>query len=618
MHLNRVVLLWLAAGLSTAGGQTKNAPVPAIGARETVSISANWRFQMDVNDLGEKEKWYGHDFDRSQWAKATVSKAWDLFDEALWGYEGIGWYAITIPGGLARKDKVQRLNFGRVNYLSRIWLNGERLGENANGYLPFEFDLTGKLKANAANLLVLRVDNRPRLTWLPGAKQIEWIQYGGILEPVTLESSARVYISDVTVNAAPEGPGAAIDCRLAITSRETEEKEAVLRVSVAGDPRAVQRLNLKIAPGATSVETVSLSLAKANRWSPDHPFLYMLAATLQSGGPADRVTQRFGVRKVETRGREILLNGERFIAKGVNRYDEYGKYGPRPPRELLLQDVRRMKSAGVNFVRVHYPQSPDILSLYDELGIAMVEEVTLNWWGNNFSGKGEEVQSEDILNQAMLHLERMIQRDKNHPCVILWSMANESQTSNEVGISVMRKLLRRAKELDGTRLTTFVISPQESDKHRAYEDADVVAVNVYHGSLGGKIAMHMSQFEELVTKASEDYLRRQLAAWPGKPILITEFGGRGVPGVHGDVPYSEDFQAALIRAAWRGIRNCEEVSGAVLWCWADYYHRRTFVQYAVFGPYGVVTVDRRPKAALRALAQMYGGKVVEPPTGAGR
>ena len=136
----------------------------------------------------------------------------------------------------------------------------------------------------------------------------------------------------------------------------------------------------------------------------------------------------------------------------MNRYDEYGKYGPRPPRELLIQDVRRMKSAGVNFVRVHYPQSPDILSAYDELGIVMSEEVVLNWWGNNFSGQGDEVQSEEILNQAMPHLERMIKRDRNHPCVIISSMANESRTESEVGISVMRKLLRRGRILRSAAL----------------------------------------------------------------------------------------------------------------------------------------------------------------------
>ncbi len=604
-----VVVVILTAAL--AEGQPKPASPPP-GAREITSISAGWRFQIDVIDLGEKEQWYGPAYNISSWAKAAVPKAWDLFDEAMWGYEGIGWYAIDLPGTMTRKDKVQRLKFGRVNYHSKVWLNGELLGENVNGYLPFEFDLSGKLRPDSPNRLVLRVDNRPRLTWLPGAKQIEWIHYGGILEPVTLENSAKIYISDVAVSAVPEGAGASIACSVEVTSRESEEKEVTLRVAVAGDTARPAPLRIKVAPGSTSVHPVSISLAKANRWSPDTPFLYHLTATLESGRPIDRVSERFGVRKLETRGHQILLNGERFRARGVNRYDEYGKYGPRPPRELLVQDLRRMKSAGVNFVRVHYPQSPDIISLYDEMGFVMSEEVVLNWWGNSFSGKGDEVQSESILDQAMPALERMIRRDKNHPAVIIWSMCNESQTANEVGISVMRKLIRRAKELDKTRLVTFVISPQESKPHRAFEDADLVAVNVYHGSLSGKPAVHASQFEELVTGPAEEYIRRQLAAWPDKPLLVTEFGGRGVAGIRGDVPYSEDLQAGLIQAFWKAIQNCEEASGGVLWSWADYYHRRYLIHYAVFGPYGVVTVDRRPKQALKALVKMYGGKLSPP------
>lgn len=581
--------------------------------REIVPLTAAWKFQMDVSDLGEKEQWYSDSFDREAWAKVIVPKAWDLYDEALWGYEGVGWYTTRIEGALARKDAVQRLKFGRVNYHSKIWLNGELLGENVNGYLPFEFDVTGKLKARGANLLVLRVDNRPRLTWLPGAKQIEWIQYGGILEPVTLQTSARVYISDLTVHAVPEGSGASIACAVEITSSETAEKDAVIRLQVAGQPQSAKSATLKVAPGGKAVANVSLSLRQANPWSPDSPTLYSLAVTAETGKTADSLTSRFGVRKIEVRGREILLNGRRFRARGVNRYDEYGRYGPKPPRNLLIDDLRRMKDAGVNFVRVHYPQSPDILSLYDEMGFVMSEEVTLNWWGNNFSGTGEEVQSEGILEQAMPALERMIQRDKNHPSVIIWSMCNESETATEVGISVMRKLIRRTRELDPSRLVTFVISPQDAKPHRAFEDADLVAVNMYYGTLHPPFANHFNQLEDLVTKPSEEYIKQQLAAFPDKPVLITEFGTRGVPGMHGDVVYSEDLQAAAIQAAWKAIQNSEELSGGVLWCWADYYHRRNFIQYAAFGPYGVVTVDRRPKAALRALAKMYGGKVVEPP-----
>ena len=171
---------------------------------------------------------------------------------------------------------------------------------------------------------------------------------------------------------------------------------------------------------------------------------------------------------------------------------------------------------------------------------------------------------------------------------------------------VMRKLIKRARELDGSRLVTFV-TDRDARAQKAYEDADLVAINVYQGQFSEKIAHHISQLEELVRKPTEDRIRQQLVSYPDKPFIVTEFGTRGVPTVHGDVHYTEEFQAAFIQAAWKAMQSIDELSGGVLWCWADYYHRRNFIQYAVFGPYGVVTVDRKPKAALRALATMYGG-----------
>jgi beta-galactosidase/beta-glucuronidase len=315
-------------------------------------ISANWRFQMDAADLGEKEQWHRPDFDRSAWGTVSVPKAWDLYDEALWGYEGVGWYAVRIEVTAARPNEVQGLKFGRVNYHTKVWLNGEFMEENTNGYLPFAFDVTGKLRPDTANLLVLRVDNRPRLTWLPAAKQIEWIQYGGILGPVTLETRARIYISDLRVNAIPDGNGAAITGVVEISSRETAQRKVALRLEVDGFPQMAKTVDLEIGPATTSVQRVSVFLPKAEPWSPEKPFLYTLFATVESDQTVDRVGSRFGVRKIETRGREILINGQRFRAKGVNRYDELGKYGPNPPRELLLADLRQMKAAGVNMVRV--------------------------------------------------------------------------------------------------------------------------------------------------------------------------------------------------------------------------------------------------------------------------
>lgn len=583
--------------------------VAAPATRENIKLTSGWRFQLDAAEIGEREGWHKVDFDRSAWAEVVVPKAWDLYDEALWGYEGVGWYTTSLPGSLVRSGKLQTLRFERVNYHTRVWLNGESLGENVGGYLPFEFDVTGKLKPDSANVLVLRVDNKPRIEWLPAAKEIEWVQYGGLLAPVTLETAGAVHIADLAINAVPHGSGASIECAVEVRNAGPAERNVTLRIGVSGEKASWRSIPLKIPATTTAVENVTLSLERAKPWSPDSPFLYTIEASIEDSSSAlDAKSDRFGVRRIETRGREILLNGERFRVKGVNRYDEYGKYGSNAPKELIVADLRQMKNAGVNFIRVHYPQSPDLLSLYDEMGFVMMEEVPINWWGNPFEGKTDATQSEAILPQAIRTLEGMIRRDKNHPCLIIWSMANESRTDSEVGISVMRKLIRRTKELDRSRLVTFVSTGGDVNRHKAYEDADLVATNFYYGVFGAPFAFHANQLEEVAQKPSAEYLRSQLGAYPGKPMIVTEFGNRGVHSVHGDTVYSEDFQAAYIQSVWKAIQSIDEVSGGVLWCWADYYHRRNFIQYAVFGPYGVVTVDRKPKAALRALTLMYTGK----------
>ena len=100
-------------------------------------------------------------------------------------------------------------------YHAKVWLNGERLGEHVDGYLPFAFDVTGKLRSSD-NHLVLRVDNRPRIEWPPAAKQIEWVQYGGILQPVRVESKASVSISDLAIRAVPDGDGASVACTVEV------------------------------------------------------------------------------------------------------------------------------------------------------------------------------------------------------------------------------------------------------------------------------------------------------------------------------------------------------------------------------------------------------------------
>lgn len=187
-------------------------------------------------------------------------------------------------------------------------------------------------------------------------------------------------------------------------------------------------------------------------------------------------------------------------------------------------------------------------------------------------------------------------------------MCNECQTDTEIGITVMRELMKLAKSLDPTRPVTFVTALDPTG-HLAYNEADIVCINKYNGSLAGKICEQISEIDSLGYQPLVKELTKHRNSISNKPIIITEYGTQGIKNIHGDVPYSEEFQAAYIERAWEGIRSVPGVSGGVLWCWADYYHRKYLITYNDYGPYGVVTVDRKPKKSLEALARMYGGSV---------
>ena len=613
-----VFVLWTCLIAEIGGIGAARAEPPETIARASSEIKAGWRFQIDAHDLGERERWYATGFDRAGWSQVEVPQAWDCFNEALRGYEGVGWYSVTLDGSWARAGKVQHLSFGRVMYHTKVWLNGEVLGEHTDGYLPFAFDVTGKL-TDTPNRLVMRVDNRPRIDWLPAAKEIEWVQYGGILQPVRVENTGSIFLSGLSITAIRQGDDAVIWCDVDLTNREpTDASDPILKITILTGERPDQAVPLaeaaaspvRVMAGASSHQRFSLTLPHAVPWSPDSPTLYTLVASLERrGAEVDQLVSLFGVRTITARGRQLLLNGRLLNVRGVNRYDEYGRFGPNPPAVLIENELRLMKKVGVNLIRSHYPQAPEFLTLCDQLGILFLEELPINWWGVEWFGKEGVVQDEGILNQALPMLETMILRDRNHPSVIIWSMANESKTDNEVGLKVMRALIRRTKQLDPTRPVTFVTAPGSVREHRAYEDADLVATNMYYGSLSEPRAEHRDQLEERVRRPTEEHLRRELAAFANKPFLITEFGVIGMDGLHGDVPSTEELQADTIRAVWSAISGEPDVAGGVLWSWADYQHRRHFQANGAFGAFGAVTIDRKPKAALKALATMFGGKL---------
>jgi beta-glucuronidase len=556
------------------------------------ALPGPWRFLLDADDLGESESWYAEDFDRAGWMEVPVPAPWDRFTSAMWSAESVGWYATEIPGWT--RLTWQRLRFGRVMIHARAWLNGQPLGEHLGGYTPFEFAATPHLRSDGPNHLVLRVDNRYRPQWLPAGKVVEWVQYGGILQPVTLLTTERTWIDacHIAAEPAPHGNGAQAACTVRVASAPGEPPHAASAVVTV---RAEGETVTAAAPVADGVAQIALRLPHARFWSPDTPVLYGAEATLSvDGAPMDAIAVRFGVRRIEVRGAQLLLNGEPIYIRGASRYDEYDPYGPVVPEDVLREDLLKMKRLGMNTVRNHYPQDPLLPKLLDEIGMLLMVDVPLCWWRIGFFGEPPELDDEDVLAQAEDALDAMVKRDFNHPSIFLWSMANECGTDSEPGISAMRRLIARTRALDPTRLVTFVAN-HDVRAHLAFDACDLLANNLYFGLFGPReqIAVHIGEMDAKVRAPLEAYLRDIAPRYPDQPIIVTEFGARSIAGLRGDAPYTEEHHAAWLEAAWQAITAVPGVAGGIIWCWADYWHQWLVSYTARAGPVQAVTAGRQ-------------------------
>ncbi len=598
-------MLRVGVGLVAFVAFSPQAPtVHALAAPRSLTLADGWLFQPDPHGVGDSQCWQRPDFDRSGWRPVTVPMAWDHYDPVMDGYEGVGWYALALPADRVVPGAWQRLRFGRANHRATVWIDGLKAGENLTGYLPFEIAASPFLKPGRPAWLVVRVENGTRYDWLPGTKTVEWVQYGGLLEPVELVTTALAHVEHVSIRATPSGA----DGRVAVVVEVANASDAAFagRVRFETDGWPVEA-EARVGPKATASVALELVLPKARLWSLEAPALYGARVRLfDARGEIDSVADRFGVRSIEAKGRQILLNGHALRIRGVNRYDEFPGRGPVVDEAVIRADLEAVKATGVNLVRTHYPQAPAHLRIADEIGLLFMEEVPLNWWRATWHPKvPPEFENDRIIDVAEKALEQMLRRDGNHPALVVWSMSNESQTADELGIRAMERLLRRAKALDPSRLATYV-SNRSQEKNRAFALADLVAVNLYFGMFDEPVAADLSEIEERVYLPTRQRLAELAAFFVDKPIVLTEFGTIGIPGSGGDMRFSEDYQAEFVSAVWRAVEAVPEVSGGVVWCWADYRHRPGFTNDfpTYFGPFGIVTLDRRPKkahATLRAL-----------------
>jgi len=398
--------------------------------REIRNIDVHWRFHP-----GEAEDAFYMGYDDRAWREVTLPHDWaveypfDRIHSSGTGYlpGGIGWYRKTFI--LSEKDAGRKVtvNFQGVYKHARVWINSYYLGQHAYGYTSFSFDLTPFIRAGE-NVIAVRVEHGQ-------TADSRWYTGSGIDRHVNLTLTERKHLI--------------CDSLFAETLTLTEDAARV-RVCFETEPAIPVRIRLLTREGRTvarvttrgSTGSAELEIAKPRAWDPEDPYLYTLRAeSLDEGKVTDRVEFPFGLRTIRFDPDDgFFLNGRNLKLKGVCVHHDAGCLGAAVPKDVWRKRLVKFRMMGCNAIRTaHNPPDPDLLDLCDELGFLVMDEafdewegIKNKWWqGHNVYPPKHFGYGEDFPRWHREDLQSMVVRDRNHPCVILWSIGNEIDYPND-------------------------------------------------------------------------------------------------------------------------------------------------------------------------------------------
>lgn len=579
--------------------------------RETKRLDGLWRFALDPDGEGREAGWYRGPLPGSALMAVPASFNDLTTDPAVREYVGDIWYQTTVrvPRGWAGERIV--LNFESATHRAVVWVGGTRVAEHEGGYTPFEADVTDVVTPGEEVRVTVVVNNTLSFQTIPpgvveetpsGRKQRYWhdfYNYAGLHRSVWLYSTPRTYISDITVVTGLDGATGTVEYTVE-TGGGSGEVAVVLR-----DADGVE---VAAGSGATGTLTVS----GVHRWAPGDGYLYDLEVRLVGDGdaPADSYHLSVGVRTVEVRGTEFLINGEPFYFTGFGMHEDHPVIGKAHSNAHLVHDVELLHWIGANSFRTsHYPYSEDVLEYADREGIVVIDEtaavgLNMGLGGGIFGDQGYTTFSPETVNDVTqeVHaqaIRELVARDKNHPCVVLWSIANEPESHTEEAEDYFRPLFDVARQADPTRPVGFVnVMLAPYGQCRVSQFGDVLMLNRYYGwyvSTGDLAAA------EIDFKAELDGWARE-----GKPIIVTEYGADTYPGEHDVVaqPWSEEYQVAYLEANHRVFDATDAVVGEHVWNFADFATTAGIMRVGG-NKKGVFTRDRKPKAAAHALRRRW-------------
>ncbi len=540
----------------------------------------NHRYQPKDNGYFQNTKMVSpsdlieYDFDTDM--ELMVPGDWNTQMDKLYYYEGTVWYKRSFDFD-SREDQLTYLYFGAVNYEAKVYLNGEYLGSHLGGYTPFQFEVTGLLKKKD-NFLVVKVDNKRKREAVPTVNT-DWWNYGGITRSVQLITVPEQHIMDYEVRLSKENRNT-IEGWVALSGANTNEKvtisipELKKSVTVEVDEKGIAGYNFA---------------AKPQLWNPDNPKLYQIRIS----SATDQIEDKIGFRTIETKGSDILLNGEKVFLKGISIHEEAPfKTG----RVTTVEECRILlnwaKELGCNFIRLaHYPHSETMVREAEKMGLMVWSEIPVYW----------TILYDDLntYQNAENQLTEMIVRDKNRAAILLWSIANETPVSDSRN-AFLGNLAKKARALDNSRLITAALDTQSGGQGEKIIDdplgevVDVIGVNNYCGWYSGE----PSSCAGIQWRTEYD-----------KPMIMSEVGGGALQGYHGEANerWTEEYQDDVYRNNIEMMRNIDFLSGTSPWILMDFRSPRRHLKKIQkdFNRKGLISDQGEKKKAFYTLQDYY-------------
>ncbi len=573
--------------------------------RELLNLDGLWAFATEAA-VGQ-EPWAGRL--QSPLQAAVPASYNDLFPEPeIRDHVGWVWYqrTVRVPRGWDGERIVVRID--AATHHGRVYVGDALVAEHSGGYTPFEADITELVRAGEEFRLTVGVSNELTNETIPPGyittdeqgrrKQNyrhDFYNYSGLARSVWLYSTPQARIDDITVRTDVDGTTGVVSYDVAVATGSGEVRVRVL------DESGAQVAEGSGAAGEVRIPDVQL-------WKPGAAYLYDFVAELVDGETVvDSYPLAIGVRTIEVRGAQFLINGEPFYFTGFGKHEDAPVRGKGHDNAFLVHDFQLLEWIGANSFRTsHYPYAEEVMDFADRHGIVVIDEtaaVGLHFslgggvWGGGakptFSPEGINDRTQEAHAQAIREL---IQRDKNHPSVVIWSIANEPASHEEGAREYFEPLVRLAKELDPTRPVTNVTMGQGTHETDKVADLlDVMCLNRYYG--------WYTQTGDLA--AAEAALEAELRGWAetfGRPIIMTEYGADTMPGLHSVFapPWSEEYQVQFLDMYHRVFDRIPEFVGEQVWNFADFQTSSGIVR--VDGnKKGVFTRDRRPKSSAHAL-----------------